>query len=62
MPIRLAPGTVLDPFVGSGTTLLVAEELLRRGVGIEINPDNCEIVKKRCGPQRSLFVSAPSKP
>lgn len=56
------PCTVLDPFVGSGTTLLVAEELLRRGVGIEINPDNCEIVKKRCGPQRSLFVSAPSKP
>ncbi len=30
------PGTVLDPFMGSGTTLLVAEELGRRAVGVDI--------------------------
>lgn len=42
------PGdTVLDPFVGSGTTLLVAERLGRRGVGTEINPDYIEIAKRR---------------
>ena len=29
---------VLDPFVGSGTTVRVAERLRRRGVGIDINP------------------------
>ena len=31
--------TVLDPFVGSGTTLLVAKDLKRNGAGYEINPE-----------------------
>jgi excisionase family DNA binding protein len=31
--------TVLDPFLGSGTTLLAAVDLKRNGVGYEINPD-----------------------
>jgi hypothetical protein len=31
------PGIVFDPFVGSGTTVMVAQELLRRGVGIDIS-------------------------
>jgi len=31
--------TVLDPFLGSGTTLLAAIDLKRNGVGYEINPD-----------------------
>src|SRR5690606_23150637 len=33
---------VLDPFAGSGTTLLVAERLGRQAVGIEINPEYVE--------------------
>ena len=34
------PGdTVLDPFMGSGTTLLVAEEMARHSIGIEILED-----------------------
>lgn len=40
-------GTVLDPFAGAGTALVVAEELGRRWVGIEINQDYCEIIKRR---------------
>ena len=31
--------TVLDPFLGSGTTLIVARDLKRNGIGYEINPE-----------------------
>ncbi|WP_035750176.1 DNA-methyltransferase [Arthrobacter sp. 35W] len=33
------PGIVLDPFMGSGTTAVVAERLHRQWIGVEINPD-----------------------
>jgi len=38
---------VLDPFLGSGTTMKACLELKRNCIGIEINPEFCEIVKKR---------------
>jgi len=40
-------GIVLDPFMGSGTTAMVAEELNRRWLGIELNPEYVDIIKKR---------------
>jgi DNA modification methylase len=36
-PLEPVPGTVLDPFVGSGTTLLVADRLGLDGIGIDIS-------------------------
>ena len=45
---------VLDPFLGSGTTALVAQELGRRWIGIELNPDYIEIIKRRTA-QTQLF-------
>jgi len=39
--------TVLDPFMGSGTTAQVAQNLNRRWVGIELNPEYCDIAVKR---------------
>lgn len=41
--------TVLDPFLGSGTTSLVAKKLNRNSVGYEINPEFIPIIKERIG-------------
>ena len=40
-------GLVLDPFAGAGTVGLVAEQLQRDSILIELNPDYAEMIKQR---------------
>lgn len=48
--------TVLDPFMGSGTTLMAANRLNRHSIGIEIMPEYCEMVRKQLQPiQLQIF-------
>jgi DNA modification methylase len=53
------PGdVVMDPFGGSGTTGMVALELARRGLLIELNPEYCDIIRRRCAITPGLALSA----
>lgn len=47
-------GVVLDPFMGSGTTALVARRLGRKSVGVELNPDYAAMCARRLGQQSLL--------
>jgi DNA modification methylase len=38
---------IFDPFLGSGTTLIAAEQLGRKCYGMELSPQYCDVIVKR---------------
>ena len=60
--LSLAPNaqTVLDPYMGSGTTLRAAKDLGRKAIGIEISEEYCRIAVERLR-QETLDFSGTSK-
>jgi len=65
LPIRLIKmfsfvgDTVLDPFLGSGTTSLAAKKLNRNSIGYEVNEDFLPIIKEKLGiKQITIFQQA----
>jgi DNA modification methylase len=57
--------TILDPFMGSGTTLVACAKLGRRGIGIEIDPGYFDIACRRVKQayrQPDMFIERPAPP
>lgn len=68
LPVRAisatAATTILDPFMGSGTTLVACQKLGRAGTGIEIDPDYFDIACRRVDEatrQPDLFIAPTAK-
>lgn len=45
--VEMVKGLIFDPFLGSGTTLIAAEQLGRKCYGMELSPQYCDVIVER---------------
>ncbi len=55
-PITKEGDTILDPFMGSGTTGVAAQRLGRDFIGIELSPEYCDMARDRIKNDQPLFT------
>ena len=56
------PCTILDPFAGAGTSLVVASRLQRNSIGIELNAEYVELINRRLYDDAPLFAETIHQP
>ncbi len=49
--------TVLDPFMGSGSAIVAARDMERKGIGFDVNPDFVDLAKKRIAQQKLVKLT-----
>jgi DNA modification methylase len=58
----VVPCTILDPFCGAGTSLMVADRLRRHAIGIELNADYAAMIRARLVKDAGLFMEIMDTP